>query len=293
MPPKPWPAMRKVGPSFLLATAAFSMPLLRPALALHSSHAATMNRVTPAEQWQRHPISRSQKLVFWACRCPASEALTRGAAQALLADLARSPAGRLRGAQGSPLMMESFLESVEEQPLASASIAQVALPALRPLKNPKPQITLKLQNPARLAGRAAAGVFPGERRGAAPALRLHCPGRAPSAENPEETLENPETPRNPKRHRTLCAQTATQPYASQHPRQFPCQGVGSTQLLLCEGRTTGARQAASTAWMTPQPLACILLSYQIWEEQPKLSCQEVHMAPTLLDLVVTIFMSEP
>ena len=55
----------------------------------------------------------------------------RWAAQALLADLARSPAGRLRALQGRPLQLEAFLESVEEQPMASASIAQVAFPSLR------------------------------------------------------------------------------------------------------------------------------------------------------------------
>ncbi|BDA51611.1 Protein ACTIVITY OF BC1 COMPLEX KINASE 8, chloroplastic [Coccomyxa sp. Obi] len=45
--------------------------------------------------------------------------------RALLRDLEESPAGRLRALQGQPMLLESFLESVEPAPMASASIAQV------------------------------------------------------------------------------------------------------------------------------------------------------------------------
>jgi hypothetical protein len=46
--------------------------------------------------------------------------------QALLRDLLESPFGRLMVQSGSPAMLETFLESVEQSPLASASIAQVS-----------------------------------------------------------------------------------------------------------------------------------------------------------------------
>ena len=50
--------------------------------------------------------------------------------QALLADLAASPAGQLQAARGQAILLESFLESVEAQPMASASIAQASAAAL-------------------------------------------------------------------------------------------------------------------------------------------------------------------
>lgn len=50
--------------------------------------------------------------------------------QTLLADLGASPAGRLQAACGQAIMLESFLESVEARPMASASIAQASATCL-------------------------------------------------------------------------------------------------------------------------------------------------------------------
>lgn len=47
--------------------------------------------------------------------------------QALLRDLLESPHGRLRLLQHQPVSLQNFLESVEQNPMASASIAQVGL----------------------------------------------------------------------------------------------------------------------------------------------------------------------
>lgn len=45
-------------------------------------------------------------------------------------DLQESPAGQLRAAQGQAPLLEAFLDSVEQAPMASASIAQVLAPIL-------------------------------------------------------------------------------------------------------------------------------------------------------------------